>query len=66
MFHLGDVVEEVATKRQGRVDAVDTLIEKGKPKQQRWRVHFNDAKQPDMQYFLTEVDLRLVECPHIG
>lgn len=65
MLHNGDFVEEVATKRQGRIIAVDTLIEDGKAKQQRWRVSFDDPKQPNPQYFVKEDDLRVVECPHI-
>ena len=66
MLHNDDVVEVIATKRQGKIYAVDTLIEDGIETQRRWRVHFTDAREPTMQYFLKEEDLRLVKCPHVG
>jgi hypothetical protein len=66
MLHNDDVVEAVATKRQGKIDAVDTLIENGKETQYRWRVRFTDTEEPIMQYFVQEEDLRLIKCPHLG
>jgi hypothetical protein len=66
VLHNDDVVEVVSTKRQGRIDSVDTLIEGGKETQRRWRVHYTDTREPIMQYFLKEEDLRLVKCPHLG
>lgn len=65
MLHNDDVVEEIATGRQGKIDAVDTLIEKGHQTAQRWRVYFTDGKEPLIKYFLKEGDLRVTRCPHI-
>jgi hypothetical protein len=42
------LVEVVATKRPGMINAVDTLIEDGIETQRRWRVHFTDSREPIM------------------
>jgi hypothetical protein len=65
MIHLEDVVEEIATGRQGKVDS--THGEGPSADQQTttlWRVHFSDGKEPMMQYFKSEAELRVVRCPH--
>lgn len=67
MLHHRDIVEEIATKRQGEIDAVDQYIPEGEePSPRRWRVQFSDQKEPRFQDFVKEEDLRLVECPHAG
>ncbi len=61
MLHLGDTVEEIATKRLGKIDhtRVDEQLQTT-----RWRVFFSDGKRPLVKYFLSETDLGLVTCPH--
>jgi len=61
MLHIGDTVEEIATKRTGKIDSsrVNELQEIT-----RWRVLFSDGKRPLVKYFLSEAVLRLVQCPH--
>jgi hypothetical protein len=67
MLHHGDSVEEIATRRQGEIDAVDQYISEGrKQSPHRWRVRFLDGKEPSFQYFVKQEDLRLIECPHQG
>lgn len=67
MLHHRDIVEEIATQRQGEIDVVDQYISEGeKPSPRRWRVRFLDEKEPHFQYFVKQEDLRLVECPHRG
>jgi hypothetical protein len=67
MLHHRDIVEEIATRRQGEIDAVDQYISEGeKPSLRRWRVQFLDEQEPRFQYFVKQEDLRLVECPHAG
>lgn len=66
MFHHDDIVEEIATKRQGKVEAVDRYIIQGEEMPlRRWRVHFLDGNEPLSQYFINQEDLRLVKCPHL-
>ena len=65
MLHNDDLVEEITTQRQGKIGAVDTLIEKGQAIQQRWRVYFADGRSPVMKYFLNAEELRLIRCPHV-
>jgi hypothetical protein len=66
MFHHDDIVEEIATKRQGKVDAVDRYIIQGREMpRHRWRVYFLDGNKPLSQYFVKHEDLRLVKCPHL-
>jgi len=67
MLHHRDIVEEIATQRQGEVDAIDQYTSKGrKESPHRWRVRFLDDREPHFQYFVKQEDLRLVECPHAG
>jgi len=60
MFHVGDIVEEIATKREGKLDEVP----QGPTAVLRWRVLFSDGEQPLLKYFLNDSELRLVKCPH--
>ena len=62
MLHVGDTVEEIATKRKGRIDS--TRVDE-QQQTTRWRVFFSDGNRPLVKYFLTEADLRLVTCPHL-
>lgn len=62
MFHNEDIVEEVATGRQGKV----TQIHFDGAVQNRWHVVFEDGKQPPINWFKEESELRLVKCPHSG
>jgi len=67
MLHHRDIVEEIATQRQGEIDAVDQYILEGeKRSQRRWRVRFRDGREPRFQYFVKQEDLRLIQCPHTG
>ena len=63
MVHSGDTVEEVATKRQGKVSAGGSLVD-GQEVVSRWQVHFSDGKGPVIKLFLNEADIRLISCPH--
>lgn len=56
-LHGGDTVEEIATKRQGKIDGVSDTPP-------YWRVHFSDGKDPVLQIFKDENELRLIKCPH--
>jgi hypothetical protein len=62
-LHLGDIVEEVATKRRGKIDGGPTLSTAG-PIAPNWRVIFTDGKKPLYKYFDKEGELRVVSCPH--
>ena len=65
VLHHSDIVEEVATQRQGEVDAIDQYISGGqKLPPHRWRVRFLDGREPGFQYFARQEDLRLIRCPH--
>jgi len=64
MLHLGDVVEEITTKRQGKIDNTSGPFVGGQQQTTQWRVWFSDGKQPLLQYFSNEADLRLIKCPH--
>jgi hypothetical protein len=67
MFHHRDIVEEIATQRQGEIDAIDqNIVEGRKVPPRRWRVSFLDEKEPRSQYFVKPEDLRLIRCPHTG
>ena len=67
MLHHRDIVEEIATQRQGEIDAVDQYIAEGQKKSpHRWRVRFLDGREPRLQYFVKREDLRLIECLHEG
>jgi hypothetical protein len=66
MFHNDDVVEEIATKRQGVVDSIGTSQTGSQTQQNSWRVRFNDGKEPLFRYLTDEAELRLVQCRHQG
>jgi hypothetical protein len=67
VFHHRDIVEEIATQRQGEIDAIDQYIVEGqKAAPCRWRVRFLDESEPRSQYFVKPEDLRLIRCPHTG
>lgn len=63
MLHMGDKVQEIATGRQGKIDSVryNGTPEDGIPT--AWRVYFSDSKDPLIQYFKKEDELRVIECP---
>jgi hypothetical protein len=63
-FHIEDIVEEIATKRQGKLDAIDGSNASGKFVETRWRVYFADGEKPLVKLFLNKEELRLVKCPH--
>jgi hypothetical protein len=65
MLHLGDIVQEIATRRQGKIDNIQSKGVLGRePIPNLWRVHFSDGQQPLMQYFKNAEELRLISCPH--
>ena len=67
VFHHRDIVEEIATHRQGEIDAIDQYISEGKElPPNRLRVRFLDGGEPAFQYFVDEEHLRLIRCPHKG
>ena len=59
-FHIGDIVEEVATKRQGKLEEAPQIPTDVR----RWRVLFSDSTKPLVKYFVSETDLALISCPH--
>jgi len=59
-FHIGDIVEEVATKRRGKLDEAPQIPTDVR----RWRVLFSDDAQPILKYFLSQTELILISCPH--
>lgn len=61
MFHLEDIVEEIATKRQGKLDSSGGTVGQ---EPDMWRVYFSDSKEPIMKYFKNVNELRLIRCPH--
>jgi hypothetical protein len=63
MIHSGDTIEEVATRRQGRVSKGGSLVN-GEEVLSRWQVHFSDGKDPVIKLFLNEADIRLIARPH--
>lgn len=60
MFHLGDIVEEIETKRQGKLESSRNV--EGQPVLW-WGVNFSDGKEPIKAQIKTEA-LRLIKCPH--
>jgi hypothetical protein len=62
-LHLGDIVEEIATNRPGKIDAGPTQSTAG-PIAPNWRVIFTDNKKPLYKYFNDEKELRVKWCPH--
>lgn len=61
MFHLEDIVEEIATKRQGKLDSSGGTAGE---EPDMWRVYFSDGEEPIIKYFKSVKDLRLIRCPH--
>ena len=52
MLHHRDIVEEIATQRQGEIDAVDQyILESEKRSPRRWRVRFLDGREPRFPVF---------------
>jgi hypothetical protein len=64
MFHNEDIVEEIATRRQGKMDSIGTSVTVGVETQNQWVVRFHDGKEPIIKYFMAQEDLRLIRCPH--
>lgn len=62
MLHLEDVVQQVATGREGKIDGLRSEGPQG-AQQHLWRVSFQDGDAPLFDHF-KEDDLRLVHCPH--
>ena len=63
-LHNEDIVEEIATKRRGKIDGIDSAITAGFKTPNRWRVQFHDGKEPLLKYFKIQEELRLIKCPH--
>jgi hypothetical protein len=65
MFHNEDIVEEIATGRQGKIDSIQSGGVLGQEQiQNQWRVVFLDGKEPPLKYFNKENEICLVKCPH--
>lgn len=64
MYHNDDVVEEMATGRQGKIDSIGASTTAGLTTQTSWRVRFEDQKAPPLKYFTNADEIRLVSCPH--
>ncbi|MGA8430382.1 MAG: hypothetical protein WB729_11220 [Candidatus Sulfotelmatobacter sp.] len=64
MIHVDDVVEEVATKRLGRVNGTRGAVVNGEERTSHWQVYFPDGNGPVTKLFANEEDIRLVKCPH--
>ena len=65
-LHLGDIVEDVASKRRGKIDNMS--LNYGQQGQvvsvNYWRIFFDDGKQPLLQIVKERSGIRLVRCPH--
>jgi hypothetical protein len=59
MLKLDDLVEEIATLRQGVILQIHTDA----GKDIRWQVRFSDGKVPGTQTFLNQAELRLIARP---
>ena len=62
-FHPEDLVEEIATKRQGKIQGVGGTVGQ---EYSSFTVFFLDGKDPLIKHFKAEQfdQLRLVKCPH--
>jgi hypothetical protein len=60
-LHAGDIVEEVATGREGRVGSSYGAV--GTP-DERWLVFFSDGQDSLTKLLFNMDDLRLITCPH--
>lgn len=65
-LHGDGIVEEIATKRRGKIDNIRASIVNGQETPTHWRVHFSDGQEPVMKTFMNESELCLVTCPHTG
>jgi hypothetical protein len=64
-LHLGDIVEEIATKRQEKIDSMNqTHGAQGQTTVTHWRIFFGDGMQPILAIINDRAALRLVKCPH--
>lgn len=63
-LHGDDIVQEIGTGRQGKIDAIGSEITQGRETQTNWRVAFSDGKGPPLWTFTKRAELRLVRCPH--
>ena len=66
MLHNEDIVEEIATKRQGKIDSIGSSIVNGQETHTHWGVRFSDGNEPLLTFFKKEEELRLIRCPHSG
>ena len=64
MFRNDDIVKELATKRQGKIDSIGSTLAGNQETQNNWRVHFLDEKEPVFKYFTKQEALSLIKCPH--
>jgi hypothetical protein len=64
LLHGDDIVQEIATGRQGKIDGINSEIMQGRETQTNWRVTFADGKGPPLWTFTNRTQLRLVRCPH--
>jgi hypothetical protein len=65
MFHNEDIVEEIATGRQGKIDSIQSEGIVGQEQiPNQWRVFFSDGKEPLLKSFKKEDEIRLIKCPH--
>jgi hypothetical protein len=65
MFHNEDIVKEIATGRQGKIDSIQSGGVLGQEQiQNQWRVVFSDGKEPPLKYFNKEDEICLLKCPH--
>jgi hypothetical protein len=65
MLHIRDIVEEIATARQGKIDSIQSEGVIGQEQiPNQWRVVFYDGKEPPQKYFKRQDEMRLVKCAH--
>lgn len=65
-LHLGDIVEEIASKRRGKIDNISlTHGSRGQVASVNyWRILFEDGGQPLLAIIKERSEMRLVKCPH--
>jgi len=63
-FHNEDIVEEISTKREGKVDSIGSSVTGGVETQNQWVVRFQDGQEPILKYFTAPQELRLIRCRH--
>ncbi len=66
VFHHNDIVEEIATLRQGdEIDTVDQYISEGqKMPPHRWRVRFLEGREPLFSVFRKGRRFAVDQSPH--